>query len=186
MVNTDMIPDYNENDFCSYYRKVKNDFKKIKKEFPLLKITSLPTVKPKEIYMHGLLISNKVLNLCKREIDVKRNSIEILAIYPSDYPKSEIVVEDLMKKISWDKIPKAHQHINFYRNGREVLCTHHPNGEINEFPIEVRSVAVLKSAWNIYFQYKEYLKKRVWTLKDLPHGTKGDEQLIKERKYFEK
>lgn len=186
MVNIDMIPDYNESDFCNYYKKVKDDFKKIKKEFPLIKITSLPTVKPKEIYLHGLLISNEVLELCRRDIDVKKSSIEILALYPSDYPKSEIVIEDINKKILWSKIPKEHQHINIYRNGREVFCTHHPKGEINEFPVEERSVVVLKSAWNIYFQYKEYLQKGVWTLKDLPHGKKGDEQLIKERKYYEK
>lgn len=186
MVDKNSIPDYCGQDFGIYYEKVKKDFENVKQEFPLLQITLLPTVKPKEIYIRGLLINKRLIEVCSKTVDIKRRSIEILAIYPSDFPNSEIVVEDLRGKIKWSEIPKEHRHRNKYKNGREVLCTHHPNGEINEIPFEKRTIMILNSAWNLYYQYKSYLKSRNWTLQDLPHGIEGDKQLKQEKRFYEK
>lgn len=165
---------------------MKNDFKRLKERFPLLEMTSLPTVIPKEIFIYGEAIDKAILEYCKSEVDIRKNSIYILGIYPSSFPKQELVIEDFKQKIDWSKIPLEHRHINIYKNGRKVLCTHHPNGEINELAIEKRSIAIIDSAWRLFIQYKRYLSIRVWTLKDLPHGENADKLLKKENKFYKK
>lgn len=148
-----------------------------------MEITSLPTVTHKEIFIYGYALDKEVVKYCKTEVDKKKHGIYILGIYPSDFPKSEIIIEDFKQKIQWSKIPAEHRHINTY-NGRTVLCTHHPNGEINELPLDKRSVAVIDSAWRLFMQYKKYLKSGIWTLAELPHGTVADNLLKKEKKFY--
>ncbi|MCJ8343694.1 MAG: hypothetical protein MJH09_12755 [Cetobacterium sp.] len=149
-------------------------------------MTFLPTLKPKEIFIYGEVIDKELLEHCKSKIDIKKNSIYILGIYPSNFPKQEIVIEDFKQKIDWNKIPLKHNHINTYKNNRTVLCTHHPNGEINELLTEKRSIAVIYSAWRLFIQYKKYLKSGVWTLNDLPHGLDAVKLLKKENKFYKK
>lgn len=165
---------------------MKKDFEKVKDRFPLLKMTSLPTIVPKEIFIYGEAIDKEILECCKSEFYIRKNSIYILGIYPSNFPKQEIVIEDFKQKIDWSKIPLEHKHRNTYKNGRNVLCTHHPNGEINELDIEKRSIAVIDSAWRLFIQYKKYLKSGIWTLNDLPHGSEADKLLKKESKFYRK
>lgn len=165
---------------------MKKDFEKVKERFPLLKMTFLPTIVPKEIFIYGEAIDKKILEYCKREVDIRKNSIYILGIYPSNFPKQEIVIEDFKQKINWNNIPLEHNHSNIYKNFRKVLCTHHPNGEINELEVEKRSIAVIDSAWRLFIQYKNYLKSGIWTLNDLPHGSEADNLLKKEKKFYKK
>lgn len=182
------IPDFPlDKDFNSYYYRIMNDFQNAKKYFPLLKITSLPTVKPKEIFITGNLIPIEVLQGCETLKDIERNSLYILGVYPSEYPKDNIYVEDFYQKINWLKIPYEHRHQNLHpKNNRKVLCTHHPDGEINAIKQEGRTVAILFSAWRLYRQYKEYLKTKKWTLKDLKHGNEGTLQLKRTGRYYGK
>lgn len=188
LIEHNIIPDYSENNkFNEYYKMVIEDFENVKSYFPLLKITNLPTVKPKEIFITGNLIPLKVLNNCVTEKDIERNSLYILGIYPSEYPADEIYVEDLYKKINWSKIPYKHRHVNIHpKNNRRVLCTHHPYGEINVLKQSERTVAILSSAWKLYRQYKEYIKTKKWTLKDLRHGNEGTLQLKRTGRYYKK
>lgn len=149
-------------------------------------MTFLPTIVPKEIFIYGEVIDKKILQCCKSKIYIRKNSIYILGIYPSNFPKQEIVIEDFKQKIDWDKIPPKHKHLNSYKNSRYVLCTHHPNGEINELAIEKRSIAVINSAWRLFIQYKKYLESGIWTLNELPHGSEADKLLKKENKFYRK
>lgn len=181
-----VIFDYEGTNYEEYNKIVIEDFKRISNEFPLLKICYVPTIKQKEICISGQLIPKSFFDKCKNEKDIQRWSINIRAIYPSNISEEDIVVEDVDKKINWIRIPQEHRHENIYRNKIRVLCTHHPNGEINIFSKEIRSIKILYSAWNIYIQYKQYLKTGKWTLSDLKHGDEGKKQLIKENKYYER
>ncbi|MBV1821218.1 adenylate/guanylate cyclase domain-containing protein, partial [Bacteroidales bacterium MSK.15.36] len=166
LIINDFDSDYN---FSRYLTLVKNDFNIVKKFFPLLKLTILPTIKPKEIFITGKLIPYEVFKKCNSDSDINRYSIYILATYPSNFNDENIYVEDMYKKIDWSKIPYEHQHLGSYRN-KEILCTHHERGEINSISKSERTIAILFSAWKLYIQYKEFQKTNKWTLKGLPHG----------------
>lgn len=187
-IDHNIIPDFPDNNkFNEYYNMVIEDFKNVKSYFPLLEIRNLPTVKPKEIFITGNLIPLEILNNCATQKDIERNSLYILGIYPSEYPEDEIYVEDFYQKINWSKIPYKHRHENRHpKNNRRVLCTHHPNGEINALKQSERTVAILSSAWKLYRQYKEYLKTKKWTMKDLRHGSEGTVQLKRKGRYYQK
>lgn len=174
-------------DFSAYYSIVMEDFQNVKSYFPLLQITSLPTIKSKEIFITGSLIPVDVLKGCLTPQDIERNSIYILGIYPCEYPLDNIYVEDLHQKINWSKVPYEHRHQNIYpKNNRIILCTHHPYGEINGLKQSDRTIAILSSAWKLYMQYKEFLKTENWILKDLRHGYEGILQLKKIGRYYGK
>lgn len=179
------IPNYDGKNFDEYYKLVRKDFENVKLKFPLLNIVSLPTRIPKEIYIEGILINKELLQLCKREIDIKKNSMRILGIYPSNFPKNDLVISDIDKKINWNEIPRNHKHENEYKEIK-VLCTHHPNGEINEFKEDEKSIEILMSAWRLFIQYKEYKKNKKWKIRDLPHGGEADKKLRKEKKFYDR
>lgn len=185
-IKSDFIPDFpKEDDFNRYYKLVIEDFIIVKKYFPLLNLTCLPLLKPKEIFITGSLIPVEVLRNCISSKDIERNSLFILGIYPSDYPSDNIYVEDFYKKIDWLKIPHEHRHQNLHpKTKRKILCTHHPDGEINGLKKRERTVAILSSAWKLYRQYKDYLRTKTWTLPDLKHGNEGIVQLKKMGKYY--
>lgn len=181
-IENNFIPDFpcNKN-FDEYYESVIKDFHIVKDYFPLLQITSLPTVKAKEIFITGKLIPQDVLKKCVSIKDIERNSFYILGIYPSEFPKDNMYVEDFYEKINWSGIPDKHKHRRIYvKNKRIVLCTHHPDGEINGFKQDFRSVAVLASAWKLYIQCKKYYITNKWLLKDLRH--KDEEAIAQLRK----
>lgn len=179
------IFEYKGENFQEYCNKVENDFVHVKEEFPKLELCILPTRIKKEIFFMGELISKDILKLCKNDIDIKKNSLYIKGIYPSEFPKEDILVQDYNNKINWELIPQEHQHKNHYK-GIEVLCTHHPEGEINEFLFRDRSIKILESAWRLYIQVKEYNKTKKWYLEELPHGNKAKRRLIKEKRYYVK
>ncbi|WIF95472.1 hypothetical protein [Caminicella sporogenes] len=187
-IKCEFIPDFDENrDFNIYYSNVVKDFNIAKSFFPLITLTILPTNKPKEIFITGNLIPVDVLKRCLTKRDIERYSIYILGIYPSEFPDDDIHVEDFHKKIDWSRVPYKHKHENIYiKNRRKVLCTHHPNGEINKLTQQERTVAILSNAWKLYRHYKEYLKTGKWAMKDLRHGHEGTMQLKKTGRYFNK
>lgn len=188
IVEQQFIPDFPlSKDFNKYYQMVMEDFQIVKNYFPLLQIVCLPTTKPKEIFISGNLIPMEVLQECVTPNDIERNSLYILGIYPNDYPEDNIYVEDFYEKINWSKVPYEHRHQNIHpRTYRKALCTHHPNGEVNALKQNVRTVAILSSAWKLYRQYKEYLKTKKWILKDLRHGHEGTLQLKRTGRYYGK
>lgn len=167
--DSNQIFDFDSNhDYSRYLTIVKSDFKNVKEFFPLLKITILPSVKPKEIFITGDLIPYRVLKNCNSENDINRYSIYIMATYPSNFDDDNIYVEDLYGKIDWSKIPYEHRHFRSFKN-KEILCTHHDFGEINGLSKSVRSLAILFSAWKLYMQYKKFQKTNEWVIDDLPH-----------------
>ncbi len=179
-----IIYDFNlDNDYSRYSALVKDDFNIVKRFFPLLKLTILPTVKPKEIVITGNLIPYEVLKKCNSDSDINRYSIYIMATYPSNFSNNTIYVEDIYGKIDWSIIPDKHKHLRFL-NGKEVLCTHHPHGEINGLPKYKRSLAILFSAWRLYIQCEEFSKTKNWALKDLRHGDEATRQLKQIGKYY--
>lgn len=181
-----LVPDYCSTDFNKYYEDVLKDFKNIKTFFPLLNLTILPTLKPKEIYITGQLIPFEIIKSCTSKGNIKRKSIYIRAIYPSDYPENQIVVEDIFKKINWKDVPNEHRHKRSYKD-IEIICTHHPRGEINNLCTQDKSIAILHSAWSIYVQYKSYLKTGKWKLKELNHDYKhAIKQLKRIGQYYKK
>lgn len=184
--NNLIIPNFDFNyDFSVYSDLVKKDFNIIKEFFPLLNLTILPTCIAKEIYVTGKLIPYELLENCNSELEIDRNSIFILAIYPSDFDNSDIYVQDLYGKINWDEIPEEHRHFRFHK-GRKIICTHHLDGEINGLSKENKSIAILFSAWKLYMQCKEYPMSKEWRLKDLKHGREAIKQLKKIGKYYGK
>lgn len=183
------IPNFNfEYDFDKYYDDIKDDFEQIKKYFPLLHLTLLATKQGKEIFISGNLIPCEVYDKCNTDEDIERFSLPIIAVYPSDFPENEIYVEDYTKKIDWSKIPYKHRHLNPHPSikNKTALCTHHPNGEINEIDVEYKSIAILNSAWKLYIQYVEYKKTGKWSLEDLKHGCAGTRQLKRSGKYHDR
>lgn len=186
IVEHQFIPDFPlGKDFNKYYQMVMEDFQIVKGYFPLLQIICLPTIQPKEIFITGNLIPVEVLKECVTLKDIERNSLYILGIYPNDYPEDNIYVEDFYDKINWNKVSYEHRHENLHPNTyRKVLCTHHPDGEINALKRNDRTVAILSSAWKLYRQYKEYQKTKKWTLKDLRHGHEGTLQLKRTGRYY--
>lgn len=185
-IEQNFISDFPLNeDYNKYYNLVINDFKIVKSYFPLVKITALPTVKPKEVFISGNLIPTDVLQKCITTNDIERNSLYILGVYPSGFPKDTLYVEDLYKKIDWSKIPYEHRHQRTYlKTQRSILCTHHPNGEINGINETDKTIAILASAWKLYIQYKKYLNTNKWILNDLKHGSDAKIQLEKLGKYY--
>lgn len=183
-IDNDIIPDYSGENFPKYYNRVKEDFEKVKEQFPLLRITSLPTVTHKEIFIYGYALDKEIVKCCKTNVDIRKRGIYILGIYPSEFPEKEIIIKDLKQRIDWSKIPIQHRHINTYEKYKDALCTHHPNGEINELPMGKRSITVIDSAWRLFIQYKKYLKSGIWTLDELPHGLEADKVLKKENKFY--
>lgn len=170
-------------DYSKYLRLVKRDFRIVKDYFPLLKLSILPTIKPKEIYLTGDLIPFEVLKKCNSDSDIERYSIYIMATYPSNYKDEDIYVEDIYRKIDWSKIPDKHKHWQTYR-GKKILCTHHEYGEINSLAEDEKSLAILFSAWKLYIQYCKYLKNKRWVLKDLRHGSEAIKQLKRMGEYY--
>lgn len=185
-IEPEFIPDFPiDSDYNGYRKLVLEDYLIVKEYFPLLKLTSLPCLNPKEIYITGNLIPIEVYNDCKSSYDIDRNSFKILSIYPYDFPNDNIYVEDFYGKIDWAKIPCEHRHQNLHpKTKREILCTHHPYGEINGFRQNERTIAILFSAWKIYRQYKTYQITKEWTLPDLEHGDNAKEQLKEMGKYY--
>lgn len=168
-----IIPKFDtNNDFTKYFTLVNEDFKKVRQFFPLMKLSMLPTNEPQEIFISGKLIPYEVLKICGSEMDIGRNSISVMAIYPSDFNKSNICVKDVDGKIDWNKIPQEHRHYRYYKN-LEIICTHHELGEINGIPNSERSIAILYSAWRLFIHYIKYQKTGKWTLKDLKHDGVG-------------
>lgn len=178
-----MIPEFNGESFQDYYEKVMRDFTNLKKEFPLLKVTMLPTRKLKKIFIKGKLIPKEVLDNCVRKSQIEKNSIDIIAIYPNNFPQAEITVKDINGKIDWSKLPDKHRHRRII-DDIEYLCTHHPNGEINSIHVNKRSSIVLNNAWKIYAQYVKYLKDKKWIIAELPHGLKAATTLMREKLYY--
>ncbi|MGI6684444.1 MAG: hypothetical protein ACOX47_02925 [Bacillota bacterium] len=171
---------YNE-----YFKNVLSDYRFAKEFFPLLNICMLPTVKPREIYMYGWLLPNILCNTTEKEENIKKYGIYILAYYSSNYPEEDIEVEDICGAINWELIPERYRHRTLI-NGRPTgLCTHHPDGEINDVPNKHRTVKILMSAWKLYYQYKEYLRTGVWSLPDLPHGDEAY-RILKKQGYIDR
>lgn len=166
-----------ERDYDEYINDVFSNFRFVNEFFPLLNICLLPTVAPKELFIYGWLLPADLCGILKKE----EFGMYILAYYPSKYPKEDIEVEDICKKIDWNLIPKRHRHIRALR-GRQILCTHHPAGEINDVPVNQRTVKILMSAWKLYYQYKKYIKTKVWDLDDLPHESDAALKILKEDK----
>ena len=140
-------------------------------------MVTLPTRIHNEIYVIGDLISKDLCELCKRDIDIKRNSIYILGIYPSNFPNAQLEVHDLYNKINWNNIPDRHKHYYRYK-GIRVLCTHYPKGEINGFTQEQKTIEILKCSWHLFMQCKKYCKNKKWTLRDLPHDANKAEKIL--------
>lgn len=172
-----IIPEFDlEYDFSKYISLVKDDFKVVKKFFPLLKLTILPTTVPKEIFMKGKLIPYEILKKCDSDKDISRSSICIRAIYPSNFDENNIYVEDIYNVIDWSNIPEKHRHFRSYERIK-ALCTHSEYGKINSLANTEKSLAILLSAWKLYIQYKRFQRTKKWELKDLRHGYEGIKQL---------
>lgn len=185
-LNRLLMADFNlKYNFPKYLSLVKSDFNIVKEYFPLLNLTILPTNRAKEIFITGKLIPYEILQECSSQNDIDMNSIYILAIYPSDFNDSDIYVQDLYDKIDWSKIPYEHWHIR-PNKGREIICTHHLDGEINDIAKAERSIAILFSAWKLYIQCKEFPVTKKWILKDLKHGNDAIRQLRLMGKYYGK
>ncbi len=179
-----VIYNFNLNDdFSRYSTLVKDDFKIAKGFFPLLKLSILPTVKPKEIFIMGDLIPYGVLKNCNSEYDINRYSIYIMATYPSNFNNEDIYVEDIYREINWENIPPKHRHFRYHKD-KEILCTHHLLGEINGIPKSERSIAILFSAWKLYIQYKKFQRTNEWVLPDLLHGTEAIKELKQMGSYY--
>jgi hypothetical protein len=165
-----IIYDFDSNyDYSRYSARVKSDFNIVKKFFPLLKLTILPTVKPREIVTIGNLIPYEVLKKCNSDNDINRYSIYIMATYPSNFNNEDIYVEDIYREIDWEHVPSEHCHLRRHK-GKKILCTHHWLGEINGIPKLERSTAILLSAWKLYIQYKKFQRTKRWDLPSLPHN----------------
>lgn len=170
-INYSMIPKLEEENINLYYQNCKENFKEVKRFFPLLVLAIPFTLNPKQIYIYGKLIPYDVLKKCHTEKDISRTSINILGTYPYDFMNKGIYVEDLDEKINWLDIPQDRRHRRTHpETGREILCTHHPEEEINDYKSQDRNIVILSSAWKLYMQYKKYKKTGEWTLKDLPHN----------------
>jgi hypothetical protein len=166
--------------YNDYIQKVYEDYLIIKKIYPLLKILILPPLNNrKKSFLYGKLIPKKIFDLCRGDQELlEDNSLEIIGIYPDNFPEKEIEIKDRNKIINWGKVEYEHWHFNA-NNG--TLCTHHPNGRIKELKFEDRSLAVLDSAWNIFVSYKN----NNWEIPELKHGYEGTKQLKREGHYHE-
>lgn len=159
-----------EDNYNEYVKNVLTDFKFVKEFFPLLNICMLPTVKPRELFIHGWLLPADLCGDIEQENNAKRFGMYILAHYPIKYPDEDVEVEDICETIDWGIIPIKHRHRRYIDGRLTGLCTHHPYGEINDVPSKHRTVKILMSAWKLYYQYREYIETGVWSLPDLPHG----------------
>lgn len=178
-----VVKEFKEKEFDQYYHTVVEDFRHIKAHFPLLNLTLLPTIVPMEMYISGRLIPKEMLDKCKGAYQIDKFSIEIVVVYPQEFPAKQIEVIDYKGKIQWDKVPIQHTHVNTWRDV-EVLCTHHPNGEINALESEKRTTAILKTSWNLYQACGRYLRTGEWELKDLKHGSEAIPQLKDMGQYY--
>src|SRR5690625_476754 len=156
VIENEMIPDFPEKkDFNIYYKRVMKDYKNISGFFPYLKITNLITCHPKEIFIYGNLIPYQVAVKCQSNKDIQRNSLYIIGIYSNEFPNKPLYIVDFYEKIKWSQIPEQHRHRRKHpETDIDILCTHHPNEEINEYSISDRNIVVLSSAWKLYIQFK--------------------------------
>jgi hypothetical protein len=162
-----------------YIKNVIEDYNRIKLLFPLLKLCILPTKELKCAFIYGLLIPQEMYNLDMSNTDLCASGIEIMSIYPKDFPEKNVTVIDTCRKINWNDIPTIHWHINYININGVELCTHH-EWEINTVKPKDRTSSILTSAWKLYFQCRIYPKTKEWVLKDLRHGKEGESQLKKE------
>lgn len=180
-INNKIIREFPEDlSYNDYFNSVLSDFAFVKGFFPLLNICMLPTVKPKELYIYGWLLPASLCNTRDIEANIKRFGMYILAYYPNKYPEEDVEVEDICGVINWNLIPEEHRHIKIIDGRLTGLCTHHPDGEINDVPFKHRTVKILTSAWKLYYQYTQYINGGIWNLPDLPHGDKAMRILKKE------
>lgn len=163
---------------CSlYYECVMQDFLRVQKFFPLLQITILPTTLASEITIDGYLLPPE-MNSVANDAIMKTYGLKIHGCYPYNFPAKSLKVWDVDNRINWEKIPERHTHIYPYDGS---LCTHHPSAEINDIPEPDQTIAILFSAWQLFYQAKTYIEEgRKWTLKDLPHGDQGTRILKRE------
>jgi hypothetical protein len=162
--------------YNSYKKKVLQDFQRVKSFFPSLTLTILPTIVPSKIFFSGLILPPK-MNTIVSPADLEKYGFKIKGVYPFKFPDELVEVYDIDSKICWDKIPHEHQHV--YPDGR--ICTHHPDAEINSIPEQDRAIAVLFSAWQLYYQVKIHIEEgSKWVLKDLPHGDEVNKVLRRE------
>lgn len=170
-ITIDMIRHFpDEKNYSKYVDSVLADFRFVKGFFPLLNVSILPTVIPRELFIYGWLIPAELCDNAEKDANIKRFGIYILANYPATYPEDDVEVEDICRVIDWNLIPENHRHRKIIDGRPTGLCTHHPFGEINDVPFKHRTVKILASAWKLYYQYMEYIKTGIWNLHDLPHG----------------
>lgn len=164
------IKNYNK-----YKKKVTQDFPRVKEFFPFLTLTPLPTKEPLLALKGYILHPNMNGIACKAVFE--KYGLKIRGVYPSTFPKQMVKVHDIDSKIPWNQLPYKYRHC--FKDER--ICTHHPDGEINSIPEQDRTIAVLFSAWRLFYQVKIYVEdEKPWTLKDLPHGEEAYEILKRE------
>lgn len=162
--------------YSIYKEMVYADFNRVKDFFPLLYICE-PPLQSKEIAIYGNLIPNEIYKLTNDK-NLQELSITINAKYPTKFPEQNLYnIRDVTRKINWETIPPEHIH-RFGVDG--LLCTYHPQGEINNEPMEERTVKILLSAYRLYYQYIYFIKHGEWIIDDLPHGSLADPILKKE------
>ncbi|MHB9094586.1 MAG: hypothetical protein ACYC21_07920 [Eubacteriales bacterium] len=158
-------------DYRRYKEKVFEDFSRVQRFFPLLTLSVFPTIEPIRIIFIGFILPPKMISIASPEV-INEYGFKIRGEYPFAFPKKSVEIFDMEFKINWDKVPREHRHIYDKRTGR--LCTHHPSGEINSLPETDQTVAILISAWQLYYQVKICAEEgKVWTLRDLPHGDRA-------------
>ncbi|SHK18759.1 hypothetical protein [Desulforamulus aeronauticus] len=163
-------------DYKLYKERVLQDFDRVKRFFPFLEITILPTTLPSEITLNGYILQPEMNSIANTAV-LEKYGFKINGVYPYEFPDMSVKVYDADGKICWDELPPERQH---GIPGRSI-CTHHPAGEINAIPEQDRTIAVLLSAWQLYYQAKSYIEEgQKWVLKDLPHGEEANRILKKE------
>lgn len=163
-------------DYRLYQKRVLHDFQRVRSFFPFLTLTTLPTNLPSEITFHGYILQPEMNSIASPAV-LEKFGLRINGVYPYEFPADSVKVYDADAKIRWEELPPERQH----RFSGRRICTHHPDGEINALPEQDRSIAILFSAWQLYYQFKFYIEEgKKWVLKDLPHGNQADRILKKE------
>ena len=168
---------YREIDFFSniesnmYQRYLKDSFSQfnaVKKEFPLLKITMLPSNIPSSLYISGYLIRQEFITMMglKNKDDYQLFGMKIVAIIPIGFKKTGIRVFDANNIIDYSRIPYEYYHFRSSPKGRIMLCTH-KDEKINS---KNAIYGVLLSAEHLYNEYKRFERIGRFDLNCLPHG----------------
>ncbi|MDD2496795.1 MAG: hypothetical protein PHT78_00600 [Desulfitobacteriaceae bacterium] len=161
----EIVKDYN-----LYQKRVLQDFQRVRRFFPFLILTILPSKLPSEIIFTGYILKPEMNSLVSVGV-FEKYGLRIKGVYPFAFPEKSVKVYDVDAKISWELLPPEYRHC--YSDGS--ICTHHPDAEINAKPEQDRTIAVLFSAWQLYYQAKLYIEDgKKWVLKDLPHGNQAN------------